>query len=241
MSEPDHAAPELPEGARTVTKRPLNEIRRIGGEPGSPDRTIPDHLKPHYHQDGNAFRSAYRPDRIEFVDRGTRMHAYSPISTFTTRALIEIAQARGWNEIEVTGSQKFQQSVYVEAASRNLDVRGYTPTEKDAEILQHRAERRDAGKNPMVQAFLQAESKKDREAAIKQYPQLKAAFAADAAAKAVAEAKIDSKKGTEHFIGRFRDSIAIALHTGRALPAAELKADRVPPNKVEDRGQSRSR
>ena len=234
-------APPLPEGGRLPNKRDLNEIRRIGGEPGSPDRTIPEHLKPHYHQDGNAFRSAYRPDRIEFVDRGNRMHAYFPISTFTTRALIEIAQARGWKEIEVTGSKKFQQSVYVEATSRNLSVRGYEPTQKDAEILQHRAERREAEKNPMVQAFLQADSKKDREAAIKQYPKLQAAFFADAAAKAVAEAKIDSKKAAESFVSRFRDSIAIALHTGRELPTTELKTDRPPPNKVEDRDQGRSR
>jgi hypothetical protein len=48
-------APALPEGGRTVNKRPMNESRRIGGEQGSPDLTIPEHLKPHYHQDGNAF------------------------------------------------------------------------------------------------------------------------------------------------------------------------------------------
>jgi hypothetical protein len=234
-------APALPEGGRTVSKRPLNEIRRIGGEQGSPDRTIPEHLKPHYHQDGNAFRSAYRPDRIEFVDRGSRMHAYYPISTFTTRALIDIAQARGWKEIEVTGSKQFQQSIYVEATSKSLGVRGYEPTQKDAEILQRRAERRESEKNPMVQAFLHAESKKDRDDAVKKYPELKAAFLADAAAKAVAEAKIDSKKAAEIFVSRFRDSIAIALHTGRALPAAEVKAERPRPSKVEDRDHGRSR
>jgi hypothetical protein len=234
-------APALPEGGRTVNKRPLNEIRRIGGEQGSPDRTIPEHLKPHYHQDGNAFRSAYRPDRIEFVDRGSRMHAYYPISTFTTRALIDIAQARGWKEIEVTGSKQFQQSIYVEATSKSLGVRGYEPTQKDAEILQRRAERRESEKNPMVQAFLNAESKKDRDEAVKKYPELKAAFLADAAAKAVAEAKIDSKKAAEIFVSRFRDSIAIALHTGRTLPSAEAKAERPRPSKVEDRDQGRSR
>ncbi|WIG54575.1 MAG: hypothetical protein OJF61_000361 [Rhodanobacteraceae bacterium] len=234
-------APALPEGGRTVNKRPLNEIRRVGGEQGSPDRTMPEHLKPHYHQDGNAFRSAYRPDRIEFVDRGSRMHAYYPISTFTTRALIDIAQARGWKEIEVTGSKQFQQSIYVEATSKSLGVRGYEPTQKDAEILQRRAERRESEKNPMVQAFLHAESKKDRDDAVKKYPELKAAFVADAAAKAVAEAKIDSKKAAEVFVSRFRDSIAIALHTGRTLPAAEVKAERPRPSKVEDRVQDRSR
>jgi hypothetical protein len=93
----------------------------------------------------------------------------------------------------------------------------------------------------MVQAFLHAESKKDRDDAVKKYPELKAAFLADAAAKAVAEAKIDSKKAAEIFVSRFRDSIAIALHTGRSLPAAEVKAERPRPSKVEDRDQGRSR
>jgi hypothetical protein len=235
-------APELPEGGRTPNKRSLNEIRRVGiAEQGSPDRTIPEHLKPHYHQDGNAFRSAYRPDRIEFVDRGSRMHAYFPISTFTVRALAEIAIARGWKELEVTGSKDFQRSTYVEAVSRGLRVRGYEPTQKDLEILQRRSERREAEKNPLVQAFLAAESKKDREDAAKKYPQLKAAFLADAAAKAIAEAKIDSKKAAENFVSRFRDSIAIALHTGRPLPTPEVKAERPRPSKVEDRDQGRSR
>lgn len=233
--------PELPEGGRTPNKRPLNEIRRIGDEKGSPDRTIPEHLKPHYHQDGNAFRSAYRPDRIEFVDRGSRMHAYFPISTFTVRALAEIAVARGWKDLEVTGTKDFQQSAYVEAVSRGLKVRGYEPTQKDLEILQRREERREAECNPVVQAFLAAESKKDQESATKKYPQLKAAFVADAAAKAIAETKIDSKKAAESFVSRFRDSIAIALHTGRALPAPEIKVQPVRPSKIEDRDQSRSR
>ena len=234
-------APELPEGGRTPNKRPLNEIRRIGYEKGSPDRTIPEHLAPHYHQDGNAFRSAYRPDRIEFVDRGSRMHAYFPISTFTMRALAEIAVARGWKELEVTGTKDFQRSAYVEAVSRGLKVRGYEPTQKDLEILQRREERREADRNPVVQAFLAAESKKDQESASKKYPQLKAAFAADAAAKAIAETKIDSKKAAESFIGRFRDSIAIALHTGRALPAPEIKTAPARPSRVEERTQERSR
>ncbi len=237
----DAKAPALPEGASTVTTRPLNEIRRLGGKQGSPDRIIPEHLKPHFHQDGNSFRSADRPDRIEFVDRGTRMHAYFPSSTFTVRALAEIAQARGWKELEVTGSRKFQQSLYVEATSRNLVVRGYSPTQKDAEILQHRAERREAERSPLVKAFLQAETEKDREAAVKKYPQLQAAFLADAAAKAVAEAKIESKKAADSFVSRFRDSIAIALHTGRELPSPQLKTERPRPSKVEDPEQGHSR
>lgn len=199
-------------------KRQLNEIRRVDHVQGKPDRTFPGYVSEHYHQDGNSFRSAHIPDKIEFVDRGNRMHAYRPVSRFTERTLVETAQARGWKELEVTGDERFRQAIYIEAASRGMPVQGYTPTEQDADILQRRTERKAAESNPVVQAYLEAETGPQRQAAIKQYPQLKQAFVGEAAAKAFADANIDSKKASINFVNRFRDNTAIALHTGRDLP-----------------------
>lgn len=93
----------------------------------------------------------------------------------------------------------------------------------------------------MVQAFLKAETGKDRTAAAKEYPQLKEAFKADAAAKAVAAEKIDSKKAAENFVGRFRDSIAISLHTGRALPNIPVAQDKGKETPAPEKDQGRSR
>lgn len=222
-------------------QRQLNEIRRVDRVQGKPDRTFPDYVSQHYHQDGNSFRSAYLPDKIEFVDRGNRMHAYRPVSRFTQRTLVETAQARGWKELEVTGGERFRQAIYIEAASRGVPVRGYTPTEQDADILQRRAERKAAESNPMVQAYLDAETDPQRKAAIKQYPQLKQAFAGDAAAKAFADANIDSKKAATNFVNRFRDNTAIALHTGRELPKIKPSAEKheVQEPKLKDQDRSR--
>lgn len=229
-----------PSGGRSG-KRPLNEIRRVESVAGAPDRSFPEYVGKHYHPDGNAYRSAHIPDKIEFVDRGNRMHAYHPVSTFTKRTLVETAQARGWKSLEVTGNDRFRQGIYIEAASRGLPVRGYEPTEQDAEILGRRAERKASESNPMVQAFLNAESKGQRDAAIKEYPQLKQAFAVEAAAKAIADAKIDSKKAAANFVARFRDTTAIALHMGRELPNVELKphTQEAAPSKPKDQGRSR--
>lgn len=232
---------QTPASGQPANKRALNEMRRLDPQAGKPSRDIPDDLKPHYHQDGNAFRSAYHQEKIEFVDRGARMHAYFPVSTFTTRAMAHIAESRGWKEMEVTGTEKFRQAAYVEAAARGISVRGYEPSAKDKDILERRHDRKEAEHNPVVQAFLKAETKKDRDAAAKQYPELKAAFAADAAAKAIAEEKIDSKKSAANFVGRFRDSIAIALHTGRALPNVEVQTERKAADKTVNPDQSRTR
>jgi conjugative element/phage-associated large polyvalent protein len=228
-----------------VERRPLNEMRQVGAPKGPPDHTIPDHLGQHYHKDGNAFRSAYKPEKIEFVDRGTRMHAYFPISTFTVRAMAETAEARGWKEIEVTGTKQFQQSAYVEAASRGIGVRGYEPTEKDAEILARRQDRKDAAENPVVKAFLTATTEKEKKTAVSQYPQLKTAFEVDADAKKFAEVNLDSKKASQAFVDRTRDNIAIQLHRGQeiklAKPTPEKSSERKAPEREQQQDQGRSR
>jgi len=228
-----------------VPRRPLNEIRRVEKVQGAPDRTIPEHLRQHYQQDGNAFRSAYRKDKIEFVDRGSRMHAYHPVSTFTVRSMAETAQARGWKELEVTGTKQFQQSAYIEAASRGIGVRGYEPTAKDAEVLQRREDRKAAAENPIVKTFLAAETDKARKAAIKEFPQLKAAFAVDAASREYASNHVDSKKAAQTLVDRNRDTISIQLHRGQeiklAKPLPEQRAVRKAPVQEQQQDQGRSR
>lgn len=223
------------------SKRTLNEIRRVEHVSGSPDHNFPEYVSQHYHQDGNAYRSAYINDKVEFIDRGNRMHAYRPVSRFTERTLVEIAEARGWKELEVSGDDRFRQAIYIEAASRGLPVRGYTPSEQDAGILERRAERKAAEANPMVRTYLDAETATQRNAASKQYPQLKQAFAGEAAAEAYADENIDSKKAAANFVNRFRDNIAIALHTGRELPKFQVNEKAHEARAAKPKDQDRSR
>lgn len=225
--------------------RDLNEMRQLNPGPGAPSRVIPEDVAKHYTQDGNAFRSAYRPDKIEFVDRGSRMHAYFPITTFTTRAMAETAQARGWKEVELTGTKEFKQTAYIEAASRGIQVRGYEPTEKDAEILQRREDRKAAADHPAVKAFIEASTEKAKKAAIAEHPQLKAAFAVDVEAKKFAAANIDSKKASQAFVDRTRDNISLQIYRGQEItltkapdkaPAAQQEAKQ---DHKQDQGRSR--
>lgn len=212
----------------TSTARPrlnLNEIRRAdGGEVQAPSRSIPDAIRPHYHQDGTAFRSAHRPDKIEFVDRGNRLHAYRPASAFTVRAIAETAKLRGWAAAEVVGDQEFKRRAYVELASRGMEVRGYEATAKDTQILQDRADRREAKSNPKVQAFIEAQDDKAMKAAVKKYPDLKEAFVARALVNKHAES-IDNEKGRENWKNASNDRLALAIHRGEKLPEVKLREE----------------
>lgn len=233
MSEQNKAPSEAP-------KRALNEIRRTENVQGPPDRSMAESVAKHYVQDGNAFRSAYNRDKIEFIDRGSRMHAYNPVSAFTARTLAETVEKRGWKAIEVTGNVKFQQAMYVEAATRGIEVRGYAPTEKDSEILQRRADRKDAAENPVVKAFLAADTKKAQALVTKEYPQLKQAFAAYGEASAFADGKIDSKKAAEAFKDRAKDNIILSLHRGQEIKMQQPEGARLstkPPALDQDRSR----
>lgn len=202
---------------------PLNELKRIDGqERNAPSRDIPDALKAHYHQDGNAFRSAHRADKIEFVDRGSRMHAYRPVSQFTVRSLVQVAEHRGWKALELTGDAVFRSRAYVEAASRGIDVVGYNPTEKDREILQRRADRAAAASNPKVQAFVAARSEADMASAVKTYPDLKDAFAARAMVHKFGDA-IPDPKGRANWEGAMVDRLVLAVHRGEKLPEIKVR------------------
>ena len=85
----------------------------------------------------------------------------------------------------------------------------------------------------MVQAYLAAETKAEREKAAKEFPALKGAFTAEAAARTAASEKIDSKSKEALVIGKIRNDIAIDIHKGRGFNVQV----RAPTSKVDERGQ----
>lgn len=217
-------------------RRPLelNELRRTDENArDKPSFDIPDRLNAYYHQDGRAYRSATRNDKIEFVDRGNRMHGYRPISTFTIRSMVEIAESRGWKEMALTGDKAFQSRAYVEAKDRGIEVKGYQPTDKDQELLRNRADRREARSNPKVQAFLNASDEKTMKAAARKFPELKEAFAALKVVDKIAESVPGGEKAQANFKGLMQDKIALALHRGEPLPEVKIKQEQ---EKSADRG-----
>ena len=60
----------------------------------------------------------------------------------TIRAMIELAQARGWHSVEIRGTAEFKREAWIEAMARGLDGRGYAPSDLDRqEADRRRAER----------------------------------------------------------------------------------------------------
>lgn len=95
------------------------------------------------------FTSAEMKDPA-FRDQGRRLVTATE-SQEVVKDLVAIAQHRGWAKIHVTGTEAFRRSVWLEAAQKGLEVRGYKPNDRDLQDLDRM--RRDASKNtiaPMI-------------------------------------------------------------------------------------------
>jgi hypothetical protein len=84
-------------------------------------------------QDGHRF---YFPDgHPAFRDRGRRLTTASE-NTQVVHSLVEIARARGWSEITVTGTERFKEEAWRQARLAGLNVRGFRPSdEQQAQLV----------------------------------------------------------------------------------------------------------
>jgi hypothetical protein len=94
--------------------------------------TVPQSVRDRFVQDGHRF---YFADGKEaFKDRGRRLTTSSE-NTQVVHGLIEIAQARGWTEITVSGTERFRQEAWRQARLAGLAVRGYKSSEVEQQLL----------------------------------------------------------------------------------------------------------
>jgi hypothetical protein len=93
---------------------------------------VPDEIKQRFVQVGNKY---HFPDGARaFTDHGNRLTSPSENSE-VTKSLISIAQARGWSDITISGTERFKKEAWFAARLAGLDVRGYSPTEFEQERL----------------------------------------------------------------------------------------------------------
>lgn len=106
---------------RKKSAKPAPDASRITSA-----NAVPDPIAKRFIQMKNRY---YFPDGARaFTDRGNRLTTPSE-NTEVVRSLIHIAQARGWHEITVRGTERFRKEAWVQASLVGLQVRGYNPSE----------------------------------------------------------------------------------------------------------------
>lgn len=205
--------------------RQNNEIVRTDGKSSTVEHQgVAEKYAASFTRDGNAYRSARFPEKIEFIDRKDRMISFGKANEFTVRAMAETALQRGWEKMDVRGNNSvFKSMAYVEGTVRGIEVTGHKPNDKDLQAIARRQVREAARANPVVQAFAAAKTTKAQAAAVKQFPELKEAFEARAAAQKLVKSSGASADDQQDLMNRVNDKIARAIHEGKPMPQMEVK------------------
>lgn len=138
MADPELTeAPSRPRNENSI--HPSKKLRREGNaqspvgkatppsnSDAKPSHAVPETVRARFVVIKN--RYYFHDGTRAFTDRGTRLTAASE-NTQVIKSLIQIAEARGWSEITVRGTERFRKEAWFAAKLSGIDVRGYRPSE----------------------------------------------------------------------------------------------------------------
>lgn len=216
---------------------------------------IPPEIEKQYLRVGDKFYHPKNTGYVAFEDKGNKLETTSN-SEGIAENMVRIAEARGWDEIKVSGSETFRREVWLEAAARGMHIKGYSPSEQDkAELMKRtgdlnknkiepenkpvraRENEQESHNKKMADAF----ANKTPIDAVKQYPELAGAAAAAAAIDKKAQADGLSPAQREIVASRVRQNVVNSIEKGN-VPEVKIKQDREvnrSKSKQEDREHSR--
>ena len=183
---------------------------------------------------------------MAFEDKGNKLETKSN-SEAIAESMVRIAEARGWDEIKVSGSETFRKEVWLEAASRGIHVKGYSPSEQDKAELAKRMSQTEANKvekenkpfrarenEDAKEVKAQAESPNKRmsdsfakdspEEAVKKHPELAGAAAAVTAMDKKAEADGLNPQQRAIVMARVRQNVVNSIERGN-IPEVKMKEE----------------
>jgi Large polyvalent protein-associated domain 7 len=150
---PTQASPNPAKAPESTANRAARDrAREPASSSGTSERLIPDHIRKRFVQVGHRY---HFPDGAHaFTDRGARLITPSE-NAEVVKSLIAIADARGWKEITVTGTERFRKEAWAAATGLGLRVRGYSPTEFERAQLARKIAREAAAPPGVVEAAAQ--------------------------------------------------------------------------------------
>lgn len=155
----DFRQPESPSVAQTppTTKLETEEPKQEKSQANTGlDYTIPAHLQSRMvavdtqrfrvmnHEMGAHLLRYTAPDNPQtmlFEDKGKTIQTARDDKQ-TIQDMLDVAKAKGWDSIKISGSQEFKQQMWLEAESRGIATKGYKPSPEDLAILERRREER---------------------------------------------------------------------------------------------------
>jgi len=196
--------------------------------PNTKIRVVPAEISSQFLQSGDKYYVPNNTKVVAFVDRGDKLETPSSAPQIA-KSLVAIAEARGWDELRVKGTDGFRREVWLEASSKGIHVDGYKPSEVDkAELERRNAFSRD---HNSIEKRSEVFKRSTPEEGVRQDPSLAGAYGAVRQAELMAEKHIhpESRPG---FVQSVRDKIAQKLDADNPVDV-KLK---VPEGKLVEHG-----
>ena len=197
--------------------------------PNARIKVVPPEIGAQYNQVGDKFYHPNNTKAVAFIDRGDKLETPSSAPQMA-QALVKIAEARGWDDLKVKGTEGFRREVWLEASVRGIHVDGYKPSELDKVELEKRntfMQHRNS-----VEVRSEAFQKLSPEDGVRRDPTLAPAYGTEAAAKRLAE-KIHPESRAA-FVKSVHDAVTHKLENGEPV-AIKLK---VPEGKLIEHGKA---
>lgn len=191
-------------GEGTERKEEKQEVkrRRNSMQGTAKALTIPEYVK-------NSFRSLdgkyYFKDQkhvLAFEDKG-RSIVTQHNDDRVAKAVVKMAEAKGWGNIKITGNETFRREVWLQAEINGIKVKGFTPRESDLALLSdHR----------------KYNEKKLTDLKVNHLDQSPQASVLKAVAKEVLKEKVKNPKVRQAVMNEISHRLEKSLLTGRQLP-----------------------
>lgn len=138
----------------------------------------PEQIRKRYLAEAGQYFFRDRNNALAFEDRGARI-ATQVEDPVVAASMVELAMAKGWKELKVSGSESFRKTVWLEAAKRGMTIRGYDPKPQDQLQLKELLDQSAPAKARHLLALdrIRAFTDQPREDAIRAYPELEKAYA----------------------------------------------------------------
>ena len=94
-------------------------------------------LHAQYRVVGSKFYVKDQPGKVAFKDTGKSIITASNDERIS-RSMVTMAKAKGWKTIKASGHPDFQRQIWLDGSLEGLEVRGYTPDEKDRKLLEQK-------------------------------------------------------------------------------------------------------
>ncbi|CAN7656162.1 hypothetical protein LJR129_005134 [Acidovorax sp. LjRoot129] len=183
---------------------------------------VPPEIAAKYIKVGDKYHFQRNPEAVAFHDRGNKLETPTN-SPAVAESMVRIAEARGWDEIRVTGTESFKREVWFKAAAQGMHVRGYTPNDTDLAKLEaikredFRAREKTnsiEGERSREQKMAEAFKNEKPEQALKTYPELAAVYAGVEAARRHAGKESLSEEETRVVMARVTQNATKSVESG---------------------------